>query len=161
MTARRAIWQNLPSLHPPASPLGFLGGLFPTPLYHLHPCRRAFAGMTTGLELVCYHSDSPFAIPGKFLTLAPPSFRRRPESSGLFHTFPHSGNDNHGATNRTRPPIKPAIPSLPGLPSWIPRRPVPDLPAAGRRGSTTYIPVGVDSGFRRNDEGARTDLSPS
>ena len=26
---------------------GFLGGLFPTPLYHLHPCRRAFAGMTT------------------------------------------------------------------------------------------------------------------
>ena len=25
---------------------GFLGGLFPTPLYHLHPCRRACAGMT-------------------------------------------------------------------------------------------------------------------
>ena len=25
---------------------GLLGGLFPTPLYRLHPCRRAFAGMT-------------------------------------------------------------------------------------------------------------------
>ena len=25
---------------------GFLGSLFPTLLYHLHPCRRAFAGMT-------------------------------------------------------------------------------------------------------------------
>ena len=24
-----------------------LGGLFLTPLYHLHPCRQAFAGMTT------------------------------------------------------------------------------------------------------------------
>ena len=25
----------------------YLGRLFPTRLYHLHPCRRAFAGMTT------------------------------------------------------------------------------------------------------------------
>ena len=42
-----------------------------------------------------------------------------------------------------------------------PRRLVPDRPAADRRGSTSCIrlgcarrtPVGVDSGFRRNDEG--------
>ena len=27
-----------------AKTTGFLGGLFQTPLYHLHPCRRAFAG---------------------------------------------------------------------------------------------------------------------
>ena len=32
---------------------GFLGGLFLTPLYHLHPCRRAFAGMT-GLPVQCH-----------------------------------------------------------------------------------------------------------
>ena len=30
---------------------GFLGGLFLTPLYHLHPCRRAFAGMTAGSKI--------------------------------------------------------------------------------------------------------------
>ena len=30
---------------------GFLGGSFQTPLYHLHPCRRARAGMTTEAEV--------------------------------------------------------------------------------------------------------------
>ena len=37
-----------------------------------------------------------------------PSFRRRPESSGLNNPFPRSGNDNHRNDNRTRHPAKPA-----------------------------------------------------
>ena len=49
----------------------------------------------------------------------PPSFRRRPESSGLFNPFPHSGN-------------------------------------ALRAPESVYHPASafLDSGFRRNDEGA-------
>ena len=31
--------------------IGFLGRLFQTRLYHLHPCRRACAGMTAGVRL--------------------------------------------------------------------------------------------------------------
>ena len=50
----------------------------------------------------------------------PSSFRRRPESSGVNETFPHSGNDNHRNDNRTRHPPKPATPAPPGLSSWIP-----------------------------------------
>ena len=49
-----------------------------------------------------------------------PSFRRRPESSGLDNLFPHSGNDNHRHVHLTRHLIKPAVSSLPGPPSWIP-----------------------------------------
>ena len=38
-------WIPRPSFQ---TPLYHLGGLFPTLLYHLHPCRRACAGMTAG-----------------------------------------------------------------------------------------------------------------
>ena len=71
-----AIWQSLPSLHPLASLPRFLGGLFQTRLYHLrpvgvHPCRRAFAGMTMGGPKWIYcHPDNSLAVPDKFLTLA-------------------------------------------------------------------------------------------
>ena len=37
----------------------------------LHPCRRAFAGMTTGAKWVCRHPDSPFAIAGKLPDFSP------------------------------------------------------------------------------------------
>ena len=47
------------------------------------------------------HPDNPFAMPAQCLTPAPPSFRRRPESSGLDKPFPRSGNDNR-RDNRTR-----------------------------------------------------------
>ena len=75
------------------------------------------------------------------------SFRQRPESSGLCNSFPQSGNDD-----RTRHPIKSAIPSPSGLPSSA---------ACSRRGSTTYVPVGVDSSFRWNDDEERTGGLPS
>ena len=80
--------------------------------------------------------------------LPSPSFQRKLESSGLDHPFPHSGNDNHRDNHPTRHSVKPAIPSPPGLPSWIPRRLVPDrLPQAG-----------VDSGLRRNDDGGARQI---
>ena len=66
---RKLYPSNLPDT--PARLSGFLGGLFPTPLYHLHPCRRACAGMTTGREQVDCHFSNPFAIPDKCLTSAP------------------------------------------------------------------------------------------
>ena len=47
------------------------------------------------------------------------SFRRRPESSGVFKTFPQRGNDNQRDYS-TRYPANSAIPSPPGLLSWIP-----------------------------------------
>ena len=37
---------------------------------------------------------APLPCLANYLTSAPPSFRRRPESSGLYKPFPHSGNDN-------------------------------------------------------------------
>ena len=40
------------------------------------------------------YPDDPFTIPEKIPTPATPSFRRRPESSGLFNPFPRSGNGN-------------------------------------------------------------------
>ena len=58
---------------------------------------------------------APSDMSGKFLTSAPPSFRRRPESSGLHNPFPRSGNDNHRNDNRTRHRINLATPALPGL----------------------------------------------
>ena len=39
-TTQRAVQQNLPSIYHRVPAL--LGGLFQTPLYHLHPCRRGF-----------------------------------------------------------------------------------------------------------------------
>ena len=54
-------------------------------------CRRVFAEMTakTGTS----HRGCP-EPPGENRNPSPPSFRRRPESSGLFNTYPHSGNDH-------------------------------------------------------------------
>ena len=100
-----ARWAAAPLIVIPAmrewlvSTTGFLGGLFPTPLYHLHPCRRAFAGMTVG-EIPGFGKMTEGEIPG----LA-------------------------GGYGRPRPPV-------------------PDLPDAGRRGSTTCIPVGVGRLFQ-------------
>ena len=74
----------------------------------------------------------------------PVAARRRPESSGLHKPFPHSGNDNYRYDNPTCHPITPAIPALPSLASSA---------ACSRRRSTTYIPVGVDSSLRWNDDG--------
>ena len=48
-----------------ASPPGFLGGSFQTPLYHLRPCRRAFAGMTTRREKAGCYPDNPLPFPTK------------------------------------------------------------------------------------------------
>ena len=65
----------------------------------------------------------------------PPSFRRRPESSGLYNTFPRSGNDNpkHRSDRNRTPNYHPAPPS----------------PAAcSRRGSTTCIHAGVGRRFQ-------------
>ena len=81
--------QNLLFLHPPT----FLSWI------------PAFAGMTTKRKQAACHPDSPFAMPDKCLNAAPavmpekagiplPSFRRRPESSGVDKPFPRSGNDN-------------------------------------------------------------------
>ena len=88
--------------------------------------------MTTSREQASRHPDKPLPSlwqkKGARITsrdyqdISTPSssFRRRPESSGLDNTFPHGGNDNHSNDNRTRHPINPAVPSPPGLPSWIP-----------------------------------------
>ena len=53
----------------------------------------------------CHHS-------GKSRHPATPSFRRRPESSGLHKPFPHSGNDNQRSDKPARHPPEPAIPSF-------------------------------------------------
>ena len=101
-----------------------------------HSWIPAFAGMTTGVGMGLLPSDSPFAMPHKFLTLAPPSFRRRPESSGLDKPFPQSGNDSRTwASDERRHPINPAIPSLPGFHSWIP----------AFAGMTTGVGIGLSS----------------
>ena len=75
------------------------------------------------------------------------SFRRKPESSGLDNPFPHGGNDNYTNDNATRHPVKARHPLI------IPAS--PSSAACSRRRSTTYVPVGVDSGLRRNDGGVR------
>ena len=56
------------------------------------------------------------------MSFAPPSsFRRRPESSGLFNPFPRSGNDSQREGNRTQASGKTCHPLLPpASPSWIP-----------------------------------------
>ena len=80
------------------------------------------------------------------------SFRRRPESSGFNHPFPHSGNDIRGGhwVSLARAVRKWQSLSPSACP---PRRPVPDaaLPPASMQ---AYIPVGVDSSFRWNDNEA-------
>ena len=40
-----------------SKPLDSSAALFQTPLYHLHPCRRACAGMTEELSSGCYRND--------------------------------------------------------------------------------------------------------
>ena len=49
-----------------------VGRWFQTRLYHLHPYRRVSAGTTTKREQVGCHPDSPYAMPDKCLTAAPP-----------------------------------------------------------------------------------------
>ena len=48
--------------------------------------------------------------------LTPPSFRRRPESSGLCNPFPHSGNDNTQARQPNAPSGKTCHPFTPWPP---------------------------------------------
>ena len=76
---------------------GFLGGLFPTPLYHLHPCRRACAGMTKGdsgqrraplPSRPCLPQAGHTGLHAHIMTTqvinnTSPSFQRKLESSGL------------------------------------------------------------------------------
>ena len=87
------------------------------------------------------------------------SFQRRLESSGLNNSFPQRGNDNLRGGPPTRHPINPVThsPPRPRSPrplvpdTALPPRPlVPDaaLPPASMQ---AYIPVGVDSGLRRDD----------
>ena len=73
----------------------------------------------------------------------PSSFRRRPQSSDLDKPFPHSGNGNKQERQPTRHLIKPAPFTTPASPSSA---------TCSRRRSTTYIPVGVDSSIRCNDD---------
>ena len=74
---------------------------------------------------------APLLFPTNSLTSAPPSFRHRPESSGLHKPFPHSGNDNTQARQPTRASGKPCHP-------FTPR------------------PAFLDSGLRWNDNGGRS-----
>ena len=76
---------------------------------------------------------------GKSRHPATPSFRRRPESSGLHKPFPHSGNDNQRSDKPARHPPEPAIPSFlrPAL--------LDSSAARSRRRSITYVPVGGPS----------------
>ena len=55
MLADRHYHPALAGTPPEEGNLNHLGGLFPTPFYHLHPCRRGFrlpqAGMTRRQEI--------------------------------------------------------------------------------------------------------------
>ena len=74
------------------------------------------AGKLRLLSLL-YIQAYPFAA---YIT-SPPSLRRRPESSGLNHPFPQSGNDNHSNDNRTRASGKACHSFTIASPlSWIP-----------------------------------------
>ena len=107
----------------------------------------SFRGLLSSRHLI---QGNPAVIAGRPASGATlPSFRRRPESSGLFHTFPPGGHDNRrGIPARVSRAIRPAFPAFAGrLRTSCPRPLVPDAVYRFDRSfptrSTTYIPVGV------------------
>ena len=106
--------------------------------------------MTPGSEWACRHPDSPFAISGKCLISAP---RHSGAGRNPVVYITHSRSAGMTTDTTTQRAIRQNLSTL-HLPVRPPRPSVPDLPAAGRRGSTTsaacsrrrsttYIPVGV------------------
>ena len=72
------------------------------------------------------------------------SFRRRPESSGLLHTFPPGGNDHAWFIPAS---VVGAIRLTP-RPAFLGSAEFAERPVSMQ----AYIPVEVDSGLRRNDD---------
>ena len=85
---------------------GFLGGLFPTPLYHLHPCRRACAGWPragrSGGEAMTLR------VAGMSLCLCRHSGEGSPEQN-------HQGNRNEIKDYRDRSIPSSVIPAKAGI----------------------------------------------
>ena len=111
---------------------GFLGGLFPTPLYHLHPCRRACAGMTKGATV--RHGKRAVGMATSLFSLRCHSGEgRNPVVSTKHARLLAGGYDNsrrcYSGANRAKPEC---VQTARQRHSWIPRRLVPDLTATGR-----------------------------